>query len=122
MKRATALKARGLLLAAILCQLACSESSPTKIALGNGDSGRTITLSPGDELDITLGSIGNQGPPTVSSMAIRLHWTSMVGIANPGGPTMLYMFIAVSPGQATITIPFSSPSNPPPFVLDVNVR
>jgi len=42
--------------------------------------------------------------------------------ANPAGPTILYKFTAVSKGQATVTIPFILPTNPPPFTLDVNVE
>ena len=92
------------------------------MSLTNSDSGRTVTVSAGDELDITLGSIGNQGNPSVSSPAIRYEDSSLVGPANPGGPTILYKFTALRQGTATITIPFLSPTSPPPFVLDVNVE
>jgi hypothetical protein len=100
--------------------LACSGGST--IVLGNDDSGRTVALSGGDELVITLGSIGNQGQPSISSTAIRYEGSAVVGPANPGGPTIRYRFAAVRQGAATITIPFTIPNNPPPFVLDVSVE
>lgn len=99
---------------------ACSGGART-MALDNDDSGRTVSLSAGDELDITLGSIGNQGDPAVSSTVLRYQGSAVIGPANPGGPTILYKFTAVASGTATITIPFVSPANPPPFTVDVNV-
>jgi len=102
-------------------QLACSPDRRT-VALDNSNSGQTVALSAGDELDITLGSIGNQGEPSVSSTAIRYQASSLVVPATPAGPTILYKFTAVSKGQATVTIPFILPTNPPPFTLDVNVE
>jgi hypothetical protein len=122
MKGALARKTLGLLLGVISCaEVACSSGGHST-SLGNDDSGRTITLSAGDGLNITLGSIGNQGDPSVSSTVIQYEGSSVVGPANPGGPTILYQFRAVRQGEATITIPFVNPSNPPPFVLDVNVE
>jgi hypothetical protein len=108
-------------LGALLCgALACASHDTT--AVGNSDSGRTLTLSAGDELDVTLSSIGNQGDPSVSSTAIHYDGSSLVGPLNPGGPTILYKFTAAGRGTATITIPFTIPSYPPPFTLDVNVE
>src|SRR4051794_13136268 len=108
MKRATVPRLFGFLLGVTFCgQLACSGGHT--MALGNSDSGRTVTLSAGDELDITLGSIGNQGTPSVSSTAIDYAGSSVLGPANPGGPTILYKFTAVGHGEATITIPFLNP-------------
>jgi predicted RNA-binding protein with TRAM domain len=92
------------------------------MALGNSDSGRTVTLAAGDELDVTLSAIGNQGDPSVSSTAIQFEGSSVVGPANPGGPTLRYKFTAVRRGEAAITIPFLNPTNPPPFMLEVNVQ
>ena len=112
----------GFLLGVTFCgALACSSSEHT-MALDNSDSGRTVSLTAGDALDITLGGIGNVGEPSVSSTTIRYDGRSVVGPVNPGGPTYLYKFTAVSPGAAAITIPFFSVNNQPPFVLDVNVE
>jgi hypothetical protein len=111
----------GLLIAAVVCgELACSGGKT--VSVDNADSGQTVALSTGDELDVTLGSIGNQGDPSVSSTAIRYDGSSLVGPQNPGGPTMLYKFTAVEHGQVTITIPFLNPENPAPFTLTVNVE
>jgi hypothetical protein len=111
----------GFLASVVLCGgVACS--SPNTTAVSNSDSGRTVALSAGDELDVTLGSIGNQGEPSVTSTALHYDTSSLVGPLNPGGPTIRYKFTAVAPGTATITIPFVNPSNPPPFTLDVNVQ
>lgn len=121
MRHSTGPRILGLLLGAISCAgLACSDSRT--MSLGNSDSGRTVTVAAGDELDVTLGSIGNQGDPSVSSTAIRYEGSSLVGPTNPGGPTFRYKFTAVRQGQAAITIPFLNPTNPPPFMLEVNVE
>jgi hypothetical protein len=121
MKRSTRPTILRVLLGLTICGgLACSGGSTA--TLGNGDSGRTITVSGGDELEVTLGSIGNQGEPSVSSAAIRFDGKSLVGAPNPGGPTFRYRFAAVSRGEATITIPFLNPNNSPPFTVHVNVR
>ena len=122
MTQSTGRRLLGVLLGVTFCgALACSSGGRT-VALANSDSGQTVTLSVGDELDVTLGSIGNQGNPSVSSTAIRYDASSLVGPANPGGPRILYKFTAVRQGAATITIPFLSPSNPPPFTVDVNIE
>src|SRR5215510_2074480 len=121
MNRLTSRMMLGFLLGLTLCGgLACSGSART-MALDNDDSGQTVSLSAGDELDVTLGSIGNQGELTLSSTALRYQGSAVIGPANPGGPTILYKFTAVASGTATITIPFVSPANPPPFTVDVNV-
>ena len=122
MTRSTGRRLLGVLLGVTLCgQLACSDGQTT--ALGNDDSGRTVAVSAGDELDITLGSIAsNQGNPIVSSTSIHFMGSSLVGPATPAGPVILYKFTAVSRGVATITIPFIGPTNPAPFTVDVNVE
>ena len=59
-----------LLIATVVCgELACSGGNT--VSVDNNDSGRTVALSAGDELNVTLGSIGNQGDPSVSSTAAR---------------------------------------------------
>jgi hypothetical protein len=120
MKRSTGRSLLGAVLAlAIGSQLGCGRSN---VNLDNDDSGRTVALSAGEELDITLGSIGNQGEPSVSANAIRFDGSDVIPPFNPGGPKIRYRFTAAARGQATITIPFLNPSNPPPFTVDVNVE
>ena len=109
----------GLLLSALaLVHLACGGGAAT---FNNNDSGQTTVAHPGEELDIQISSIGNQGDPTVSSSAVEYEGNVLVGPETPGGPTLRYKFRAVSAGQATITIPFENPGNPPPFTLNVTV-
>jgi hypothetical protein len=121
MRRSTRRKTWGFLLGVLFCAgFACSGGHT--MALDNSDSGRTVTVSAGDELDVTLGAIGNQGDPSVSSTVIEYEGSSLVGPSNPGGPTFRYKFTAVRQGQAVITIPFLGPVERDPFVLDVNVE
>jgi len=110
-----------LLAGLILCgPIACSGTATHSFT--NGDSGRTVLVSPGDEIDVTLSSIGNQGSASVSSPALEIDSSAVIPPYTPAGPTVLYKFSAAAGGQATITIPFNNPANPPPFTLDVIVE
>ena len=96
------------------------------ISLNNADSGRTIGALAGDELEITLQTIGpgEYGSPVLSSGSIRFLGESSPGPQNPGGLRQLFRFEAVSTGRAEITIPhvggFPEPGDP--FTLAVDVR
>lgn len=88
----------------------------------NSDSGRSVKVSAGTKLQITLASIGTQGDPAVSSSAVVFDGSSVIPPFTPAGPTLQYRFHAAGAGQATIIIPFLNPANPPPFTLDVSVN
>src|SRR6266851_1748118 len=68
----------------------------TKISLTMAETGQTIKVPVGDEVDITLQTIGpgQYASPTVSSPAVRFLGVSEVGPAIPAGPTQLFRFQA----------------------------
>jgi hypothetical protein len=99
-----------LIVGGALCgQLACASNTKSFDA---GNDGQTTTVSPGDEIDIKLTFIGGStyAGPDVSSSAVTYVGSSVVGPANPGGPTMLFKFEAANPGTAVISIPRNSPT------------
>jgi hypothetical protein len=79
---------------------------PAPIILSGEDAGRTISVPAGAEIDLTLQTIGpgEYGEPQLSSEAVRFLDVPYVSPPIPAGPTQLFRFEAVSPGEATITI------------------
>lgn len=96
------------------------------IELGNADSGRSLRVSVGAQIHVTLQTIGSgrYGTPSVSSKAIQFI-DEVDGPPNPGGPVQVMRFRAHSVGGARISIPFSGGMGPnearPPFTLSVQV-
>lgn len=113
---------------AILLFAVCCRPSSDRISLDNSSNGRTVTVAPGDKIDITLQTIGpgQYETPTVSSGSIRFLGESSAGVPNPGGPRQLFRFEAVTVGRADITIPHTAVDPPtpqtPPFAIAVDVR
>lgn len=95
-------------------------AGPTsRLSLSIADAGRTIAVPVGSEVDITLQTVGpvEYANPQVSSPAVRFLTMSYVTPPVPAGPTQLFRFEAVAPGQATISI--SGASNNPKFQVTV---
>jgi hypothetical protein len=88
-----------------------------------GTPDRTVFVAVGQELDMTLQTIGPgeyASPPTISSGALRFLDVIMVTPAVPAGPTQRFRFRAEAPGQAVVTF---HPTGQSPAVEDtVNVR
>jgi hypothetical protein len=79
-----------------------------------GRTNQTIPVRVGDDLTVTLQSIGPGGfvsPPSVSSSAVRFLDVSDVPPFVPAGPTEMFRFEAVERGQAIIVFRHSG-SNP----------
>jgi hypothetical protein len=108
---------------------ACSTNTgPVGIARGqalvlyNQDSGRTLSVAVGDEIDITLQTIpgyGRYATPDISSRSLVFLGVSD-GPVNPGGPIQLYRFEAAAPGTAVVSIPHTT--DRAPFGVTVNVH
>jgi hypothetical protein len=96
------------------------------IELSNGDSGRSLKVSVGTEINVTLKTIGSgrYGTASVSSRAVQFL-DEAAGPPIPGGPVQLMRFRAQSAGAAQISIPFNGGMGPnaatPPFTLSVQV-
>jgi hypothetical protein len=85
----------------------------TPVALTAADTGKTVSLKPKQELNITLQTIGggSYGSPQISSAVVRAVAEGQPGVQNPGGPQQVLHFQAVSAGEAEITVPHSERSD-----------
>jgi hypothetical protein len=100
-------------------------SFDNRISLNSSSNGMTISVAPGDEIDITLQTIGpgQYETPTISSGSISFLGEADAGPQNPGGVRQLFRFEAVTIGRAEITIPHTlGPLPTPPFIITVDVR
>jgi hypothetical protein len=109
----------------MLLVAACSGTDgtePSPIALSRGDSQTTVAAAVGQELDVTLQTVGpgEYGPPSLSSPAIRFLDVSHPSQQNPGGPRQLFRFRAVSAGSVEVSIAHTD--DDPPFSITVNVK
>jgi len=90
------------------------SSGPQVRALTFADSGRRIAAHIGDQIEITLGTVGPKqyGEPLVSSAAVGLEGTALDWPANPGVPTFIYIFDAAAAGEAQVIVPVINPAGP----------
>jgi hypothetical protein len=89
----------------------------------NTDNGRLLSVGLGDEIDLTLQTIGPgqyDEHPSVSSPAVVFSKVSILTPQNPGGPRQLFQFTAVSAGHAVISIPHTGQDLR--FEITVDVR
>ncbi len=111
----------------LVVALGCHQSSRT-ISLQNSDSGRTILISIGDEVDVTLGTVGpgQYDTPALSSGSVRFLGMAFVGPPRPSGPTQLFQFEGATAGRTEVTITHSAEGPAllvvPPFTLVVDVH
>lgn len=112
-----------------------SDISSTKtntkpvLSLNFTNNGQHLAATVGQQVEITLGTVGPQqyGTPQVSSAAIELESVALVGPPNPGGPTFVYIFAATAEGEAQVTIPLINAETPDSvkqltFALTINVK
>jgi hypothetical protein len=99
--------------------------SPSPLEVDGGHSGQAVTAVVGQEIRVTLGTIGpgNYGDPQISSSAVRFLNMTYPKEQNPGGPTQVYRFEAMSAGRAQIHIPHEGgfPVPRDPFTLTIVV-
>lgn len=115
-------------IAATICVAACStsNSAPT-LSLQRANSGQSVSVVVGAEIDITLQTIGNgsyQDPELSTSALIFLGVTNLP--PNPGGALQMFKFRAVTAGQVSILVPHggddpSGSASTPSFTLNVTV-
>jgi hypothetical protein len=114
--------ARFLAALAFLCTL-CGNVNAQKaemsarqpdLSLNFENSGQNLDATVGQQIEITLGTVGPKqyGTPQVSSPAIRLESVELAGPQNPGGPTYVYFLEAAAEGEAQVTIPIVHSENP----------
>lgn len=73
------------------------------------DSSQSISLTVGQELDLTLGTVGpgTYQSPTISSDAVEFLGDSLVGPNSPAGARQLFRFQGVATGSAIIVLTHS---------------
>lgn len=89
----------------------------------SGDNGRLLSIGLGDELDVTLQTIGPgqyDEHPSVSFPGVVFSKVSLLTPPNPGGPRQLFQFTAVAAGHAVIAIPHTFQNSR--FEIAVDVR
>jgi len=81
--------------------------SGTEVSLDNADNGRVLSVRPGDEVHVTLQTIGpgEYDLPNISTSAVVFLGVSILTPQNPGGPRQLFQFKVVAVGHADISIP-----------------
>ena len=101
-----------------------SPSSPSgnELRLGNDDNGRVLSVRLGDEIHVTLQTIGpgEYELPNVSSSAVVFLGVSILTPPNPGGPRQLFQFRIVAVGHVDISIPHTGQT--PRFGITVDVH
>jgi hypothetical protein len=89
----------------------------------SGDNRRLLTVGLGDEIDVTLQTIGPgqyEERPSVSFPGVVFSKVSILTPPNPGGPRQLFQFTAVAEGHAVISIPHTVQNSR--FEITVDVR
>src|SRR5579859_2924265 len=113
-------------LALAFLSAACSQAEAQKVgrfstsirqpvlSLNFTNNGQRLTATVGQQIEITLGTVGPKqyGTPLISSPAIRLESVELAGPQNPGGPTFIYFFEATAKGEAQIKVPIINSDNP----------
>ena len=90
-----------------------SSKQQQLLSLNFRNNGQNLTADVGQQIEITLGTIGGPqyGKPVISSPAIRLASTAL-GPINPGGPSFTYIFEAAAEGEAQVTVPIIYSNDP----------
>lgn len=96
-------------------------ADPNAAEINSSDAGKLLTFARNQEVDLTLQTIGGgqYGEPEVSSPAVRFEGMSFPAVQNPGGPTQIYQFRAITQGSAVVTIPHSIAGREP-FIVTLS--
>ena len=72
----------------------------------NSDSSQTLSLEVGQELDLTVGTVGPGAyqSPTITGSSVAFLGDSTIGPYTPAGPRQLFRFKGVSVGQAIVVL------------------
>jgi hypothetical protein len=116
----------GVLLAGCSGSVESNEPADTQghIALTRADGSKTVALTRGQHVDLTLQTVGpgSYGEPQLSSSAVRFDGSEYAKEPVPAGPTQLYHFVGVSQGEADITILRGDDATDRPFTIKLRVE
>jgi hypothetical protein len=92
----------------------CPAGVKRQVALNFANNGQHLSATVGQQIEITLGTVGPKqyGTPEVSSPAVRFESVALAMPVNPGGPTYVYIFEAIAKGEAEIQVPIINSENP----------
>ena len=111
-------------LIALALLVACGGRDPALPVVEGPDAhGVPVTLVVGQELHLTLGTVGPghyDSLPAISTAALRFVDASYVAPFTPGGPRQRFRFMAERPGTAVIT--FRHTDDDPTVTTTVTVR
>jgi hypothetical protein len=105
------------------CTAAKTDSADSQgLALSQSDTGSSVNASVGQEITVTLQTVGpgQYSTPSVSADSIRFLGVSLPSVQNPGGVTQDFRFNAESVGTAVVTIPHSE--NGAEFEVSITVQ
>lgn len=95
-----------------------SASAQNFLSLDFANNGQSVNATVGERIELTLWIVGGPkyGDPQISSSAIRLEDTALGLQPNmpppPGGPVFIYIFEAITEGEAQIKIPVLNALDP----------
>jgi hypothetical protein len=94
------------------------------LALDFKNNGQRLAARVGQQIEITLGTIGPKqyGDPQVSSDALKLQNVAMDWPPNPGGPTFIYIFEATCEGEAQVEVPIIKSMDNPELATGLDFR
>jgi hypothetical protein len=89
----------------LLLALVVSCGADQIVSVPSNSSSRSLSLTVGQELRVTLGNVGPaeyENPPQISSTALSFLGVEVIPPFTPAGPTQQFRFKAVSPGNAIV--------------------
>jgi hypothetical protein len=107
---------------ALFSNAGCSGKDPVPVL--SPTNGAVLDARSGEEIDLLLQTLGSGRyiSAEVSSEAVRFIGIEVPKQQNPGGPTQVFKFQAVSPGSATIAILPGNESAMQVFKVTLNVK
>jgi hypothetical protein len=98
-----------------------AAAASSTLDVGADVEGTTVVVDVGEELILTLQTIGpgNYEEAVVTGEAVESLGSEYATLQNPGGPTQLFHFRGVAPGQATVSIPHTTR---PTFAFQIDVQ
>jgi len=108
----------GMVASALIGLGACS-TNPLAVS---GDSSQTLALGVGQQLNLTVGTVGPgfYQTPTIAGSSVTFLGDSILGPITPAGPRQLYRFKGVAAGTSVIVLTHSG--NEPTITDTIMVR
>ena len=107
----------------LACVLSLPVACATEPLAVRGSQGQMLNLAVGQELDVTLQTVGPGqylSPPFVSSASLRFVDVAFVGPYVPAGPTQRFRFEGAAPVQVIVV--FQHSGNDPTITDTVDVH